>query len=361
MQMTLPFQDLKEHVHASRIILKNRKGSLDLEDQKPKAGTVQIRYTSGFLETFQLIDNTTEPLKSEPLDALCRTVQTLFKYCTNPRTTREDPIVDLRRAIWEKDWVRCRVIVQKANAAVRHAPRYTAQSGAYPLPPDLVLCLLEQAYHTAVRPLSSQLLVDSKPGTDKIYGEVKPPFITEVCAGISPGSKFLDLGSGVGNAVLQAALEFGCEAYGIEFCERRHIAALELQRQCKLRLKLWGLPPMSSNVELWQGDFLHSSAVDQLLPEVHVVLFNNFKYGPETRRKMFEKFFSMKDGAKVVSLIPLQPSPRKRGRGEKEKGVHGVGRYAVAGFEIECCKCETRWLSWTDGEGEFYVATRRRG
>ena len=43
-------------------------------------------------------------------------------------------------------------------------------------------------------------------------------------AGLKQSSVFVDLGSGVGNAVLQAALQFGCESWGAEIS--KHAADL---------------------------------------------------------------------------------------------------------------------------------------
>ena len=44
--------------------------------------------------------------------------------------------------------------------------------------------------------------------------------------GLSTGDTFVDLGSGTGALVLQAAAEFGAQAVGIELAHSRHQAAL---------------------------------------------------------------------------------------------------------------------------------------
>lgn len=41
--------------------------------------------------------------------------------------------------------------------------------------------------------------------------------------GLSPSDNFLDMGSGVGRTVVQAALEFGCQkSHGVELSSSRH-------------------------------------------------------------------------------------------------------------------------------------------
>jgi len=43
---------------------------------------------------------------------------------------------------------------------------------------------------------------------------------------LCPSDIFVDLGSGVGRTVVQAALEFGCQdAYGVELSPSRHVRA----------------------------------------------------------------------------------------------------------------------------------------
>lgn len=62
------------------------------------------------------------------------------------------------------------------------------------------------------------------------YGRTCPTFVHQVLQllQVTPDDHLVDLGSGVGSVVLQAAATVGCRATGIEMCVGRHKAALEI-------------------------------------------------------------------------------------------------------------------------------------
>jgi hypothetical protein len=102
---------------------------------------------------------------------------------------------------------------------------------AAPFP--LVSHILEQAYSRSVAPHSH--LLNSYEGiaffntgfSNNVYGEIKHSFVHDLIlqAGIKEHHVFLDLGSGIGNVVLQVAAECLCESYGIEIMENPSILA----------------------------------------------------------------------------------------------------------------------------------------
>ena len=62
-------------------------------------------------------------------------------------------------------------------------------------------------------------------GSSSTYGEITVKGFRELARRIELGvcDNFLDLGSGVGRTVVQAALEFGCQqSYGVEMSRSRH-------------------------------------------------------------------------------------------------------------------------------------------
>ena len=62
-------------------------------------------------------------------------------------------------------------------------------------------------------------------GSSSTYGEITVKGFRELARRIElgVGDNFLDLGSGVGRTVVQAALEFGCQqSYGVEMSPSRH-------------------------------------------------------------------------------------------------------------------------------------------
>ncbi len=64
------------------------------------------------------------------------------------------------------------------------------------------------------------------------YGEVTPAFVDRIISetDLKAGRRFLDIGSGVGNVVMQVAAQSGCEAVGIEQVELRHRLAKDFQK-----------------------------------------------------------------------------------------------------------------------------------
>jgi H3 lysine-79-specific histone-lysine N-methyltransferase len=142
------------------------------------------------------------------------------------------------------------------------------------VPPGVVARIMEETYQRAVGPRVKELR-KYESWTSAVYGELTPRFVSELVrvARLAPGMRFLDLGSGVGNVVLQAALESGCSAFGIEIGARPAAIARGFLDQFERRCKMWGV--RAGDVELAEGNMLESARVDELLPLADVVLVNN--------------------------------------------------------------------------------------
>lgn len=124
--------------------------------------------------------------------------------------------------------------------------------------------------------------------------------------GLGPGKTFVDLGCGVGNCVLQAALQCvfaptsfisihlhcisltfdeyphfraGCDSYGIEL--NPPVAALSFvqQREFNARLRMWGLT--AGPTTLREGDFIDSNEVPDWIRKADVVLVNNYIFSSD--------------------------------------------------------------------------------
>jgi hypothetical protein len=85
---------------------------------------------------------------------------------------------------------------------------------------ELIQHIFEQAYARSIAPLS-HLLNNYQGFSNNVYGEINYSFVRDIIknAPILPSDVFLDLGSGIGNVVLQVAAECLCESYGIEIME----------------------------------------------------------------------------------------------------------------------------------------------
>lgn len=103
-------------------------------------------------------------------------------------------------------------------------------------------------------------------------------FVSDIVhhTGLTPSSHFLDLGSGVGTVVLQAALQSGCSASGMEKLHHpARIAAIQLEQFGK-RCRMWGVEPGVS--ELLKGDFTDDGRVRERIVNADVVLCNNWAF-----------------------------------------------------------------------------------
>lgn len=142
------------------------------------------------------------------------------------------------------------------------------------IPSPVVQRIVEEAYQRAVGP-NVDMLRRYEAFSSEVYGELMPTFVTDVfrATGLTENSLFLDLGSGVGNVVLQASLETGCRSYGIELMPGPAELAKSQLEQFKMRCKMWGV--RMGDVELEKGNMLESRRVDQLVREADVVLVNN--------------------------------------------------------------------------------------
>jgi ubiquinone/menaquinone biosynthesis C-methylase UbiE len=74
--------------------------------------------------------------------------------------------------------------------------------------------------------------------SQEVYGEVHPCFVDRMVrdAQIGPDDVFFDLGSGVGNVVLQVAAQTGCCARGVEIRADLHDIATKLKTKYETKV-----------------------------------------------------------------------------------------------------------------------------
>jgi len=108
---------------------------------------------------------------------------------------------------------------------------------------------------------------------------MQPPFLSEICrlAELGPSSVFVDLGSGIGNLLLQASLQTGCEAYGCEYMPVPSALATKQIMEASHRWRMWNLRG-GSRIEAWCGDFTDSDQVRAVLRRADVVLVNKYVF-----------------------------------------------------------------------------------
>ncbi|KAK4553936.1 Nucleosomal histone H3-Lys79 methylase [Recurvomyces mirabilis] len=326
------------------------------------AKTCELQYPSKFPpERFQLKLPTTSD-DYRPMEDIETTIETIVKYylpCDfgakylegehsfqsrfNKAKAREDI----------REWLH---VVEDFNAVVKPlvedgtVERELRNQGSLHL--NWIKRLLTQIYVRVVSPNVSELS-KYEAGSDYVYGELLPRFVTDIFhqTGLNHEQIFVDLGSGVGNVALQAALEIGCESWGIEMLPGPSALAELQAKEFKARTQLWGLNVGSVN--LLSGDMTNHSEIPPLLRCADVVLVNNQAFTPELNEKLRTLFLELKEGAKVVSLKPFVADGHKI----TERNLYSIENRFVQTKQMYY----TDSVSWSwQGNGHWYIATKDR-
>ncbi|KAJ3875348.1 histone methylation DOT1, partial [Lentinula edodes] len=210
--------------------------------------------------------------------------------------------------------------------------------------------LLQEIYGRCLKP-SHTLLKSGRGNT--VYGELMPIFLERLFneANLMEDSVFLDLGSGAGNAVAQAALTHRCRAFGIEIREDVAAIAETMLRTAIVRSQIWGIP--IGKMEVVCGDMLQSSQVVEWINKADLVLVNNRIFPAFLNEKIKNLIKSMKPGAILISLVSFQLCGVNRS-GTARKGTEDVG----AMFEVRQGRYSSDDISWSNKEGDYYVHTK---
>lgn len=210
--------------------------------------------------------------------------------------------------------------------------------------------ILTQTYSRTVSP-RVHMLRHYQNGTDNVYGELLPKFISLILkkdTKIKSDQIFVDLGSGVGNCVLQAALEVGCESWGCEMMENACELAELQKKEFTARCQLWGLSVGKMHLE--RGNFLENTNILKILQKADVILVNNQAFTPKLNEDLTNLFLDLKEGAKVVSLKSFVPLGHKI----SQKNLSAACNHLNVAQKSYYSAC----VSWTDAPGTYYVSTK---
>ncbi|KAI1367002.1 histone methylation protein DOT1-domain-containing protein [Xylaria arbuscula] len=216
------------------------------------------------------------------------------------------------------------------------------------LPSSLVSLILTQVYDRTVAP-KVEMLTKYDAGSDNVYGELLHPFVTRILVEqckMTSDQVFIDLGSGVGNVVLQAALEIGCRSYGCEIMENACNLAEAQEKEFRARCMLWGVAP--GRVHLERGDFRKSAKILEKLKEADVILVNNKAFTSTLNDALINMFLDLKKGCKIISLKSFVY--------DNKTAVNDV---ATSILDFEHFRYHENWVSWAASDGEYYISTRK--
>jgi ubiquinone/menaquinone biosynthesis C-methylase UbiE len=212
--------------------------------------------------------------------------------------------------------------------------------------------ILNQAYTHVVK--DSNSLNKYKGFSDQVYGEAGHELISELIrkVPITKNDVFLDLGSGIGQVVMQVAAQAQCKtAHGIEFSDIPASYAEEMDKEFQKLMAQYS--KAHGSYQLYRGSFLdHDVLSDELLASVDVIFCNNVAFSTETNQNLLERFKVLKEGAKIISMRSFeafQAGGRGRNRTSNHKfkfwcpcGTMGVNESHVRELRlVNCMQCGT--------------------
>ncbi|KAG5419357.1 DOT1 [Candida metapsilosis] len=195
----------------------------------------------------------------------------------------------------------------------------------------------------------SRKLRSYKAFTAEVYGELLPSFTSEVLEKVQlkPTQKFYDLGSGVGNTTLQAALEFGaCCSGGCEIMDHASKLTTLQEHLIQKHLAVFGLSPLNLKFALKQS-FVNNEQVRQDCLASDVLIINNYLFDGELNDAVGKLLYGIKPGTKIISLRNFI-SPRYRATFDTAFDFFSVEKHEMS---------DIMSVSWTANKVPYYIST----
>ncbi|XP_062554766.1 histone-lysine N-methyltransferase, H3 lysine-79 specific isoform X2 [Armigeres subalbatus] len=169
----------------------------------------------------------------------------------------------------------------------------------------LLRYIVQQVYNQAV--VEPEKLNQYEPFSPEVYGETSFDLICQMIdeIKISAEDVFVDLGSGVGQVVLQMAASTPVKiCYGIEKADVPSRYAEGMNATFKMWMRWFG--KKYGDYELIKGDFLADEHREKIMSAT-IVFVNNFAFGPNVDHSLKERFADLRDGARIVSSKSFCP------------------------------------------------------
>ncbi|KAI5752260.1 hypothetical protein M8J77_015303 [Diaphorina citri] len=165
--------------------------------------------------------------------------------------------------------------------------------------------IIQQTYNQSVT--EPEKLNVYQPFSPFVYGETSFDLISRMIDQINatPDDVFVDLGSGVGQVVLQVAAATGCKiCWGVEKADLPAKYAETMHTVFKRWMQWYG--KRHGEFRLVKGDFLTEEHREKIT-QASIVFVNNFAFGPTVDHALKERFQDLKDGARIVSSKSFCP------------------------------------------------------
>ncbi|KAH8722431.1 S-adenosyl-L-methionine-dependent methyltransferase [Phaeosphaeriaceae sp. PMI808] len=251
---------------------KNYKAAFTACDKNP---VLQLQYPSPSQpEKFEAVSPLDAQEGYSPLEDIYFCIEEIIQHYLPPdlvtdlSSDTEGTVRLLKRAVSKNSPQDFQAELATFNALIKDRlhdgtiPRIMDEMHAIPL--SLVKRITAQSYNRIVSPQAHRLR--KVKGKETTYGELLTPFVHKIFqqTRLNSSHVFVDLGSGVGNVVLQAALQTGAESWGIEKMPLAASLGSKQAAELQARARLWNIH--LGSIHLLAGDFLETPAIDTVLP-----------------------------------------------------------------------------------------------
>ncbi|KAL6419907.1 hypothetical protein ACFW04_011071 [Cataglyphis niger] len=165
--------------------------------------------------------------------------------------------------------------------------------------------ILQQTYNQAV--VEPDKLNQYEPFSPEVYGETSYELVCQMIdqIDVTEDDVFVDLGSGVGQVVLQMAAATLCKiCIGVERADVPSTYAQSMEINFRKWLNWYG--KRCGEYRLVKGDFLADEHRESITGAT-IVFVNNFAFGPTVDHQLKERFADLRDGARIVSSKSFCP------------------------------------------------------
>ncbi|XP_059477589.1 histone-lysine N-methyltransferase, H3 lysine-79 specific isoform X2 [Neocloeon triangulifer] len=171
---------------------------------------------------------------------------------------------------------------------------------------ELLRHIIQQTYNQAIE--DPDKLNQYEPFSPEVYGETSFDLVLQMIEKVCPTPEdiFIDLGSGVGQVVLQMAAATNCKiCYGIEKADMPARYAESMDQLFRKWMAWYG--KSYGNYQIVKGDFLTEENKCKIVSS-SLVFVNNFAFGPNVDHALKERFADLKDGTRIVSSKSFCPA-----------------------------------------------------
>ncbi|KAE9541059.1 hypothetical protein AGLY_004304 [Aphis glycines] len=205
--------------------------------------------------------------------------------------------------------------------------------------------IIQQVYNVSVT--DPDKLNQYEPFSPEVYGETSFDLICQMIdlINITEDDIFIDLGSGVGQIVLQMAAATQCKiCWGVEKADVPSSYSKFMHLNFQKWMSWYGKE--CGQYQLVKGDFL-SEEHREKITNATIVFVNNYAFGPQVDHMLKQRFADLKDGARIVSSRSFCPLNFRM----SERNLSDIGTI----MHVSAMEPITGSVSWTCNPVKYYL------